>query len=125
MPIGSAPATLPGETPPTRAAYEEGVALYRQQILVAFGEVEDSLAALSFLNERVKARTAAASAAGNAARIAFERYRAGAVNFLEIVDSEQARLANEIARVLIANQQLLATVRLIKALGGGWEEYSE
>jgi outer membrane protein, multidrug efflux system len=107
------------------AAYEEGVALYRQQVLVAFGEVEDSLAALAFLREQGRARTAAAIAAANAARLSFERYQAGAVNFLEIVDSEQARLANEIARVLIENQQLLATVRLVKALGGGWEDYTE
>jgi multidrug efflux system outer membrane protein len=104
------------------AAYEEGVALYRQQVLVAFGEVEDSLAALAHLEERGRARTAAAAAAANAARLSFERYRAGAVNFLEIVDSEQARLLNEIARVLIQNERLVATVRLIKALGGGWEE---
>jgi multidrug efflux system outer membrane protein len=107
------------------AAYEEGVALYREQVLVAFGDVEDSLAALAFLGEQVRARTAAAAAAANAARLSFERYRAGAVNFLEIVDAEQARLANEVARVLIENQQLLATVRLIKALGGGWEESTE
>jgi multidrug efflux system outer membrane protein len=108
-----------------RAVYEEGVALYRQQILVAFGEVEDSLAALAFLTERGRARTAAAAAAANAARLSFERYRAGAVNFLEIVDSEQSRLANEVARVLIENEQLLATVRLIKALGGGWEDTTQ
>jgi outer membrane protein, multidrug efflux system len=108
-----------------RAAFEEGVALYRQQVLVAFGEVEDSLAALAYLREQVRARTAAAGAAANAARLSFERYQAGAVNFLEIVDSEQSRLANEIARVLIENQQLLATVRLIKSLGGGWEDYTE
>jgi outer membrane protein TolC len=38
------------------------------------------------------------------------------------VDAEQARLLNEVARVLVANEQLLASVRLIKALGGGWEE---
>ena len=107
------------------AAYEEGVALYRQQILVAFGEVEDSLAALAFLDERSRARTAAAVAAANAARLSFERYRDGAVNFLEIVDSEQARLANEVARVLIENERLLASVRLIKALGGGWKEHTE
>jgi multidrug efflux system outer membrane protein len=87
--------------------------------------VEDSLAALTYLGERVRARTAAAAAAANAARLSFERYQAGSVNFLEIVDSEQARLANEVARVLDENQQLLATVRLIKALGGGWEDASE
>jgi multidrug efflux system outer membrane protein len=105
-----------------RAAYEEGVALYRQTILLAFGEVEDSLAALAFLSDQAVARTAAAQAAANAARLSYERYLAGTVSFLEIVDAEQARLLNEVARVLVANEQLLASVRLIKALGGGWEE---
>jgi multidrug efflux system outer membrane protein len=51
-----------------------------------------------------------------------ERYKAGAVNFLEVVDAEAARLLNELARIRIANEQLIATVRLVKALGGGWQE---
>jgi multidrug efflux system outer membrane protein len=105
-----------------RAAYEEGVALYRQKILQAFREVEDNLAALAFLRERVRARTAAAAAASQAARLAYDRYKAGAVNFLETVDAEQARLQNETARVLAETEQRLATIRLIKALGGGWEQ---
>ena len=103
------------------AAYEEGVAEYRQSVLVAFGEVEDSLAALQFLRGESAARRNAADAARKAARLSLERYRAGAVNFLEVVDSENVRLVNELARVRITNDQLLATVRLIKALGGGWE----
>jgi outer membrane protein, multidrug efflux system len=104
-----------------RAAYEEGVALYRQRVLVAFREVEDSLAALRFLELESKARLAAAAAATQAAKLSLERYQAGAVNFLEVVDSENVRLFNELASVRVHNEQLLATVRLIKALGGGWE----
>jgi multidrug efflux system outer membrane protein len=104
-----------------RAAYEEGVALYRQKVLVAFREVEDNLAALVFLREQVRARTAASAAATQAARLAYERYKAGAVNFLETVDAEQARLQNEIARLLAETEQQLATIRLVKALGGGWQ----
>jgi outer membrane protein, multidrug efflux system len=104
-----------------RAAYEEGVALYRQRVLVAFREVEDSLAALQFLRHEGASRTSAATAATHAARLSLERYQAGSINFLEVVDSENVRLLNELARVRVENEQLLATVRLIKALGGGWE----
>jgi len=104
-----------------KAAYEEGVALYRQKVLVAFKEVEDSLAALQFLRGETDARAQAAAAATEAARLSFERYRAGAIAFLEVIDSENARLQNELARVRAANEQMLATVRLIKALGGGWQ----
>jgi multidrug efflux system outer membrane protein len=104
-----------------RAAYEEAVSLYRQQILVAFQEVENNLSALSHLARESGARKTAAEAAKEARRIAFDRYRAGSVNFLEVVDAEQARLLNELAHLRVANEQQLATVRLIKAMGGGWE----
>lgn len=104
-----------------RASYEEAVAQYRQRVLTAFKEVEDSLASLQFLRQEAEARKRAAEAATQAARLSLDRYRAGAVNFLEVVDSERARLLNEVAHVRINNDQLMATVRLIKALGGGWE----
>jgi multidrug efflux system outer membrane protein len=105
-----------------RAAYEEAVAVYRQRVLLAFQDVDDSLAALRFLKDQARARQTGAESAGNAARLALQRYTAGAVNFLEVVDAESARLQNELARIRIANEQLIATVRLVKALGGGWQE---
>jgi multidrug efflux system outer membrane protein len=104
-----------------RAAYEEGVALYRQQILVAFRDVEDNLAALHFLSAQTLARREAAQAATEAAQLSVARYQAGSVDFLGVVDSENVRLLNEQLRVVAIKNQLLATVRLIKALGGGWE----
>lgn len=104
-----------------KAVYEESLANYRRKILVAFKEVEDSLAALQFLRGEVDARAQAADAATQAARLALARYRSGAINFLEVLDAENARLLNELARVRVSNEQLVATVRLIKALGGGWE----
>lgn len=102
-----------------RAAYEEAVAEYRQRILVAFREVEDSLAAILFLEKEVKAREVASNAATAAARQSLERYQAGAVSFLDVVDAEQARLQSLLAHERVVRQQRLATVRLLKALGGG------
>jgi multidrug efflux system outer membrane protein len=107
-----------------RAAYEEAVANYRQSILVAFRDVDDSLAAVRFLREQSEALQRAVDASRNAVRLAFDRYSAGTVNFLEVIDAEGERLQNELARIQVATEQLTATVRLIKALGGGWEEPS-
>ena len=104
-----------------KAAYEESVAQYRQRVLVAFKEVEDNLAALRYLDDEAEARRQAAEAATQATRLSTERYRAGSINFLEVVDSENARLLNELAHIRAVNDQRIATVRLIKALGGGWE----
>jgi multidrug efflux system outer membrane protein len=109
----------------SRAAYEESVAIYRQRVLVAFQEVEDSLAALRFLASEVTALETAMVAARNAASISFDRYRAGAINFIELVDAEARRLEAELALVRSATEQRLAMVRLLKALGGGWPSDEE
>lgn len=103
-----------------RAAYEEAVANYRQQVLVAFREVEDSLASSQFLSRELEARRVASEAATAAARQAFARYQAGAVNFLDVVDAEQARLRSLLAEERTRRQQYTESVRLQKALGGGW-----
>lgn len=105
-----------------KAAYEEAVANYRQQVLVAFREVEDGLSALQFLKTELASRRVAAEAATGAARQAFARYQAGAVNFLDVVDAEQARLLSLLAQEGTLREQQLTTVRLMKALGGGWDE---
>jgi multidrug efflux system outer membrane protein len=104
-----------------RAAYEEAVAQYRESVLVAFREVEDSLSALEYLSREVSARRTAADSASAAGAQAFARYQAGTVNFLDVVDAEQARLASLLAYERALRQQNLATVRLLKALGGGWQ----
>jgi multidrug efflux system outer membrane protein len=104
----------------SKAAYDEAVAVYRQQVLVAFREVEDGLAALQFLERERVARTEASRAATSAARQALARYQAGTVNFLDVVDAEQARLLSLVSEEAAIREQQLATVRLLKALGGGW-----
>lgn len=105
-----------------RAAVEEATANYRQRLLVAFREVDDSLAALRFLADQRRARAAAVQAAGSSARIALSRFGAGTVSFLEVVDASTLELSNELARIGVVREQFAATVRLIKALGGGWGE---
>jgi multidrug efflux system outer membrane protein len=107
-----------------RMAYEEGVAIYRQQILQAFRDVEDSLAAIRFLDDQVAALQEAARAGRRSAQISYARYTAGAINFIEVVDSETVRLQAELAAIQGATEQRLALVRLIKAVGGGWDEQS-
>lgn len=106
----------------SRAAYEESVAQYRQQILVAFQEVEDSLASTIFLAKQVEALQEAARAGRRSAQVSYARFTAGAVNFLEVVDAETVRLQAELAATQGATEQRLALVRLIKAVGGGWDE---
>jgi len=105
-----------------RAAYEEAVARYRQQVLVAFGEVEDGLMGLRVLSEQAGVQEQAVQAAQKAAELSDKRYRAGLVSYLEVVDSQRTALQSERGAVQILGQRLQTSVLLIKALGGGWNE---
>jgi multidrug efflux system outer membrane protein len=104
-----------------RAVWEEAVASYRQQVLVAFGEVEDALSDLSHLAEQSAALQQAVTSARQSAELSGKRYRAGLVSYLEVVDTERTALASERLATQILGQRLQASVSLIKALGGGWE----
>lgn len=103
------------------AAWQESVALYRQQVLVAFREVDDALADIRILGEQAEAQQRAVDSARKAADLSGKRYRAGMVSYLEVVVSERTALATELLANLVLEQQFQASVSLIKALGGGWD----
>ena len=106
----------------SQAAYQEAVATYRQQVLVAFGDVENSLSDIRQLAEQSEAQERAVRNAQQAAEFATDRYRAGIVAYLEVVDASRDMLTAERANAQLAGQRLVAAVQLIKALGGGWDE---
>jgi multidrug efflux system outer membrane protein len=106
------------------AAYEEAVLRYRQRVLVAFADVENSLAAVQFLTEQKVAQDRALENARRAAELAETRYQAGIVGYLDVVDANRAVLQSERASVQLAGQRHAAAVQLIKALGGGWVDGS-
>jgi multidrug efflux system outer membrane protein len=108
----------------SQAAYDEAVARYRQQLLVAFGEVESSLAGLHYLAKQAEAQARAVASARRAAELANERYKGGIVSYLEVVDANRATLQVERAAAQLTGQRLLASVLLIKSLGGGWDHAS-
>ncbi|HUA59501.1 MAG TPA: efflux transporter outer membrane subunit, partial [Verrucomicrobiae bacterium] len=108
----------------SQAAYAEAVALYRQQVLTAFGDVEDSLADIRHLAEQAAAQQRAVTNARRATELAEDRYRSGIVSYIEVVDADRDALAAERANAQLAGQRLIASVQLIKALGGGWDDAS-
>ena len=104
----------------SQAAFEEAVARYRQQILVAFGDVENSLSGIRHLADQSAAQKRAVTQARRAAALALQRYRAGIVSYIEVIDANRDALQAERAEAQLAGQRLITTVQLIKALGGGW-----
>jgi multidrug efflux system outer membrane protein len=100
--------------------FEEALATYQQTALRAFEEVENQLSALRYLSEQEAAQGRAVVASGRAATLSAERFRAGAVSFLEVVDADRTRLQSLRQSRQTAGQRYVATVQLIRALGGGW-----
>ncbi|PPB83742.1 NodT family efflux transporter outer membrane factor (OMF) lipoprotein [Mycetohabitans endofungorum] len=104
-----------------RAKYEEDVVNYRQQVLVAFQEVEDNLANLRILTDQIQAQNDAVQASGRVAQLSRAQYREGSVNYLDVIDSERTVLQSQRAAVQLTGAQAVYTVNLIRALGGGWD----
>ena len=103
-----------------RAQYDEQVANYRSQVLTAFREVEDSLSDLRLLDDQIRAQNDAVNAAARAEHLSQAQYREGAVNYLDVLDSQRTVLQAQRQASQLAGSQAVATVNLIRALGGGW-----
>ncbi len=103
-----------------QAAYDVNVATYRQTVLTAFQQVEDNLAALRILEQEAAVQAEAVQAARQSTELTLNQYKAGTVNFLNVVIVQTAQLNNEAAAVNLLGQRLVAAVTLVQALGGGW-----
>ena len=105
-----------------RAAHDEALALYRQSILTALGDVENQLSALSNLREQSAAQHRTRDAADRAVKLAIVRNKAGSSPYLEVIETSRTALTARRGVYQVGGQRLVATVALIKALGGGWQQ---
>lgn len=103
-----------------KSQYFETVATYRQTVLTAFQEVEDNLIAIHQLDKEYQSQKAATRAAKRAWDQELYRYKGGLVTFLQVVVVENAALQSELSFVNIHTRRQIASIQLIKALGGGW-----
>lgn len=94
---------------------------YRQVVLNAFQQVEDNLTLLQQLGKEAHEQDDAASSAHDSQTIATNRYREGAVNYLDVVSAQTAALQAERSAEQVRTRRLQASVDLIRALGGGWD----
>jgi len=104
-----------------RAAYDGTVANYRQSVLTAFQQVEDGLSGLNALSQASASQGAAVEDAQRALGLANNRYIGGVTSYLDVITAQSALLANERLATQLLGQQLVASVYLVKALGGSWE----
>jgi multidrug efflux system outer membrane protein len=103
-----------------RAAYRGSLAQYEKTVLTAYQDVEDQLAALRILSGEAQSETDAVADANRAEEIALNRYKSGLVGYLDVLVAQTTLLSNERVAAQISGQRMVATVVLVKALGGGW-----
>ena len=104
-----------------RAAYDQSVANYRQSVLTAFQQVEDGISNLSTLSQALATQSAAVEDARRALEIANNRYGGGVTTYLDVITAQTTLLTSERLETQLLGQQMVSSVYLVKALGGGWD----
>lgn len=104
-----------------RANYDQTVANYRETVLTAFQQVEDNLASLRILSHSIDQQNAAVEAAARNLQESTVRYKAGVDPYLNVIVAQTTLLNDQQTAVNFRMQEMVASVQLIKALGGGWD----
>jgi outer membrane protein, multidrug efflux system len=103
-----------------KASYRETLAQYEQQVLASFQQVEDQLAAIRILADEANSTANAVNDARRTEEIAVNQYKTGLVDYLNVVSAQATLLFNQRTQTQIQGEQMVASVALIKSLGGGW-----
>jgi NodT family efflux transporter outer membrane factor (OMF) lipoprotein len=102
------------------AQREQATALYREQVLSAFRDVEDQLSALRVLEEEATVQQRAVDAAKQSTGLSLLRYKRGLAAYLEVLTSQTVELNDERAAAALVARRIVASAQLQMALGGGW-----
>lgn len=113
-----------GELHAAIARFNQAAAGYQQQVFVAFQEVEDALSNIEQYKKQALHLFEAFEAANKAALLSKNRYVTGVSIYLEVVENERLALEAEINWLRILSMHYTATIQLIKAIGGSWENLS-
>jgi outer membrane protein, multidrug efflux system len=104
-----------------KAQQQEVLLTYQQTIQGAFRDVSDALIAYRKNREFRIEQELLTESARDAARLSDMRYRGGVTSYLEVLTNDTNYFSAELGLAQAQLNELLALVRLYRALGGGWE----
>jgi NodT family efflux transporter outer membrane factor (OMF) lipoprotein len=100
-----------------QAAYEAALAAYRQTVLQGLQQVADALRALQQDAIELQSRDQAQRDAHASAEIAGQRYAAGGISQLVLLDTQRQEMQTSLDRTKVQAQRLADTAALYQALG--------
>ena len=103
------------------ARFQEVVTTYQNSVLSASQEVEDGIVGFVKELEATSLQQEAVTAARRSAELALIQYREGAVDYQRVLLADQTLLQQENNLISLRSGVATNTIRLYKALGGGWE----
>jgi NodT family efflux transporter outer membrane factor (OMF) lipoprotein len=103
------------------AVYSSDLATYRQTVLIAFQQVEDALAATRVYSQQIIQQEEAVKSAQQFLDLEMERYRMGVDPFVDVVTAQTTLQNDQVTLNSLQVSEMLSTVQLVQALGGGWD----
>jgi outer membrane protein TolC len=90
-------------------------------VLTAFQQVEDNLSGLRILSQEIQQQDTAIASAQRSLKLAFDRYRLGIDPYLNVITAQTTLFGNQQTGVNLRITQIVDSVQLVEALGGGWD----
>jgi len=103
------------------SAYNADLAAYRQTVLTAFQQVEDSLAEVRILSKQIQQQQEAVKSAQTQLKLEEARYETGIDPYVDVLIAQTTVLSNMQTLNSLQVQQMTSAVALVQALGGGWD----
>ena len=108
-------------TDAARHTYEAQAAAYRSAVFAAFNDVEDQLSGLRILEQESGVERRVVDSAQHSFDLSNQRYKGGVTSYLEVLTAESTLLQNQRTAIDLQTRQFVASVGLVRALGGGWD----
>jgi NodT family efflux transporter outer membrane factor (OMF) lipoprotein len=107
------------------ARLQQTVIAYRATVLSALEETENALVNYAQEQEQREHLQTAVESNLEAVRLSSDLYKAGLTDFLSVLDAQRELYANEDLLAQSRTAQTLDLIALYKALGGGWQSFSQ
>src|SRR5208282_1341997 len=103
------------------AQYNADLATYRQSVLTAFEQVEDSMVATRTYSQQILRQQDAVKDSQEYLNLELVRYNTGVDPYVDVMLAQTTLLSNQETLNTLEVEEMTSAVELVQALGGGWD----